>query len=211
MDKVLAVLSKKTAILDPIGEKIPPVHDFAKKQGVNSGLLVGAVLFVVGLVLLLLQGWQILVLSLTVLYPGLHSIRAIESEGKDDDKVWLTYWMVFGLYTVVDTFFGFLFYFVPYWDWIKMGLFIWLLLPQFNGAQIIYESVLRKLLTEHKDLIRDLIKRTHSLGAKVASDAKAAASDPQNIASAMSAAASAQAKLSEVQVEKTDSIEAAEN
>ena len=82
------------------------------------------------LILMILQGWTILVTTITVLYPAVHSIRAIESDdGGSDDKVWLTYWMVFGTFTVIETFFGFIFYFVPYWDWIRLGLFIWLLMP----------------------------------------------------------------------------------
>jgi receptor expression-enhancing protein 5/6 len=67
-----------------------------------------------------------------VIYPGLKSIRAIETKETGDDKVWLTYWMVFGLLTVAETFFGFIFFFVPYYAWIRVGFFVWLI--EFNGA-----------------------------------------------------------------------------
>jgi receptor expression-enhancing protein 5/6 len=89
----------------------------------------------------------------TVLYPAVHSIRAIESEDEDDDKVWLTYWMVFGVFNVIETFFGVIFWFIPYWGWIRPGFFVWLILPQFNGSRVIYESVLQPLLSSQKDLI----------------------------------------------------------
>lgn len=61
--------------------------------------------------------------------------------------------MVYGTLQVSETFFGFIFYFIPYWDWLRLALFIWLLVPQFNGAKIVYTSVIQKLLTENKDLI----------------------------------------------------------
>jgi len=147
----MQVLTQKTTLLDQIGDQIPPIVDLSKKHGFNTGLPVAAVMFVSGIILMLLQGWQILVLSLTVLYPGLHSIRAIESPEKDDDKIWLTYWMIFGIFNVLETFFGFVFYFIPYWEWIRLGLFVFLLLPQFNGAQVVYESFIRDFLAQHKD------------------------------------------------------------
>jgi receptor expression-enhancing protein 5/6 len=134
MDQVLSQLKTKTAVLDQFGNKVAPLRDFCDKQNINTGLPLGAALFVVGLITMLIEGWYILTMFLTILYPGLHSIRAIESEEKDDDKVWLTYWMIFGLFNVLETFFGFIFYFIPYFDWVRLGFFIWLLAPQFHGA-----------------------------------------------------------------------------
>ena len=120
----------------------------------NPGLLLAGILSVLMLILLLLQGWTILLTTVTVLFPAVHSIRAIESEGKDDDKVWLTYWMVFGVFNVIETFFGFIFWFIPYWGWIRPGFFVWLLLPNFNGSKVIYDSVLRPICNKNKDLIK---------------------------------------------------------
>lgn len=90
-------------------------------------------------------------ITFTVIYPGLQSIRAIETHDKDDDKAWLTYWMVFGFIHVAETFLGFIFYFIPYWSWIRIALFVWLI--QFNGAQTLFETVLRDFLRKNKDLI----------------------------------------------------------
>jgi hypothetical protein len=53
MDQVRTVLKEKTAILDPYGKQIPPVVDLAKKAGVNEGVILGAILFVLGLILML--------------------------------------------------------------------------------------------------------------------------------------------------------------
>ena len=138
-----------------------PFVDLSAKLDVNPGLILAGAGSVGLLVLMILQGWTILVTAITVLYPAVHSIRAIESEdGGDDDKVWLTYWMVFGCFTVAETFLGFIFYFVPYWDWIRLGLFIWLLLPNFNGAKIIYEGFIQKLISQNKHHIKKWIEMT---------------------------------------------------
>lgn len=128
-----------------------------------------------------------------MLYPAVHSIRAIESsDGGDDDKVWLTYWMVFGIFTVAETFFGFIFYFIPYWDWIRLAVFVWLLLPNFNGAKTLYDGVIRNLLNQNKDLIKKWIEMSKSAASSAQADAmakaKEAASDPTLLAKGINVA-----------------------
>lgn len=117
----------------------------------------------------------------------MHSIRAIESnDGGDDDKIWLTYWMVFGVFNVAETFFGFVFYFIPYWDWIRLGLFVWLLLPNFNGAKVLYDGVIRNFIESNKHHIKKWIEMTTNAASNVQKEAMAeatkVASDPNLLA-----------------------------
>ena len=153
MDQIKKNLKENTAILDPYASMIPVLVNVSAQADLNPGAILGLIGGVLLIILLLIQGWAILITSMTVLYPALHSIRAIESEDEDDDKVWLTYWMVFGVFNVIETFFGFIFWFIPYWGWIRPGFFVWLLLPNFNGAKVIYDSVLRPLCDQNKDKI----------------------------------------------------------
>jgi len=171
---------------------VPAFIDVSAKAGVNPGLILAGVGSVGLLILMMLQGWTILVTAVTVLYPAVHSIRAIESPDEEDDKVWLTYWMVFGLFTVAETFFGFIFYFIPYWDWIRLAVFVWLLLPNFNGAKTLYDGVIRNLLNQNKDLIKKWIEMSKSAASSAQADAmakaKEAASDPTLLAKGINVA-----------------------
>lgn len=207
-------MQANTAILDPYAAMVPALVDASAKAGVNPGLLLAGIGSVALIILMLIQGWTILVTAVTVLYPAVHSIRAIESAGKDDDKVWLTYWMVFGLFNVAETFFGFVFYFIPYWDWLRLGLFIWLLLPNFNGAKVLYDGVIRNLLTQNKDLIARWISMTSNVAAAAQQDAmnqaKAAASDPTLMAKGLSMASQAQAAVNETVKDDEPKVEVAE-
>ena len=137
-------------------------------------------MFLSGLVMMLFNGLTIVFMAGTVVYPGLMSIRAIESEQKQDDKYWLTYWMIFGLMNVAETFLSFVFYFVPYWFYLKPLFFLWLI--KFNGAQILFESVLRELLRKYKPVLLELIKKATDKANKAQSDAHQAMMDPSNMA-----------------------------
>ena len=103
--------------------------------------------------------------------------------------------MVFGLLNVLETFFGFIFWIIPYWDWVRMGLFVWLLLPNFNGAKVIYESALKPVMEKHKDLIQHWIEKAQNVATDAAKEAKEAASDPTLIAKAAVAANQAQTQM----------------
>ena len=38
-----------------------------------------------------------------MLYPAYKSFKALKSPGEDDDKLWLTYWVVYALSTSVES------------------------------------------------------------------------------------------------------------
>ena len=129
----------------------------------------------------------------TVLYPGILSIRAIESEQKNDDKVWLTYWVMFAFLHVAETFFGFVFYFVPYWTLIRIGLFVYLL--QFNGAETLYNSVVMDVIRKNQTLIKDFIARSQSVADKATKQATAEMTNPANLLKAAQVAQQVQSEI----------------
>jgi receptor expression-enhancing protein 5/6 len=47
-------------------------------------------------------GSSIITNLIGVAYPCFMSFYALESEGGDDDKQWLTYWVVFGCFSIAD-------------------------------------------------------------------------------------------------------------
>ena len=55
-----------------------------------------------------------------VAYPTFKSVLALASPSDDDDKQWLTYWSIFGLFSVMDEFGGFILSYVPYYFFIKV-------------------------------------------------------------------------------------------
>lgn len=47
-------------------------------------------------------GSSVLTTLIGVAYPAFMSFVALESDGEDDDKQWLTYWVVFGVFSILD-------------------------------------------------------------------------------------------------------------
>jgi receptor expression-enhancing protein 5/6 len=178
MDAVKTQVRAKTAIFNNLGDKIPPLADAAKAADMNSGAFVAVALAVFSLFMLIFHGIEIAITTYTILYPGVCSIRAIESKEDGDDKTWLTYWMVVGALDVVETFFGFIFYFVPYWGYLRFGLFIWLI--SFNGAVTIF-GMLQPVLHEHKDTIQHFCNMFSEKLNEAGEDLKAQATDPSNL------------------------------
>ncbi|XP_011827517.1 PREDICTED: receptor expression-enhancing protein 6-like, partial [Mandrillus leucophaeus] len=54
-------------------------------------------------------------------YPAYASIKAIESPSKDDDTVWLTYWVVYALFGLAEFFSDLLLSWFPFYYVGKVG------------------------------------------------------------------------------------------
>ncbi|XP_055335292.1 receptor expression-enhancing protein 5-like [Paramacrobiotus metropolitanus] len=81
---------------------------------------------------------------ITFVYPALGSLRALETQRKDDDKKWLTYWVVFGFLGLFEHFGESVLSVLPFYYVLKTGFQLWLCLPGVqNGSLIIYDRLLR--------------------------------------------------------------------
>ncbi|GAC93779.1 hypothetical protein PHSY_001344 [Pseudozyma hubeiensis SY62] len=75
--------------------------------------------------------------------PAYFSLKALESPQPQDDIQWLTYWVVFGMFTFLETFSSIVLYYVPWYYTIKTLAIVWLMLPQTQGAKMVYSKVIR--------------------------------------------------------------------
>lgn len=98
-----------------------------------------------------------------IVIPSICSIRALETKEIDDDKQWLTYWIVYGLFSFIDLFSGFILKYIPFYFIIKILFLLWLFLPTFMGASVIYNKIIIKLFNKYKPQIDEL---EHTIGNK---------------------------------------------
>jgi len=105
-------------------------------------------------------GAQLLANTVGFLYPAYCSIKALESSVKNDDTQWLTYWVVFAFFSVVEYFADFIAGWVPFY-WLSKCLFlVWCMAPiEANGANVIYSKVILPFFMEHQGNIDQALAR----------------------------------------------------
>ncbi|WP_411025024.1 HVA22/TB2/DP1 family protein, partial [Salmonella sp. s54836] len=94
-------------------------------------------------------------------YPAYKSVFAIESEGKDDDTQWLTYWVVYGFFSIVEFFTDTLLSWFPFYYLIKCGFLVWCMMGgENNGSLIIYRNIIYPNVKKYSSRIDEIIGQT---------------------------------------------------
>lgn len=87
-------------------------------------------------------------------YPAYASIHALESRNKDDDTKWLTYWVVFANFSVVEFWSDVIFSWFPLYWLAKIVFLVWCFAPvQNNGSVFVYSRIIRRFFLSNKNRI----------------------------------------------------------
>ncbi|WOO83490.1 Protein YOP1 [Vanrija pseudolonga] len=137
--------------LDAELNKFPILRDIEKKTnvpkaygvlalGASAVLLIFFNLFGLAGAVSNLIGWGL---------PAYLSIKAIETPSTNDDKQWLTYWVVFGTFNLIESFaIRPILYWIPLYYVFKTVFTIWLFLPATRGAEVLYFNVIRPFVVK---------------------------------------------------------------
>jgi len=174
MDAVHANVNKYHGLLDKELSKYPYLKDLETRTKVPKVTLVLTVVSTFFSLIFFNIGGQLITDLIAWVYPAYASFKALETPGTEDDVQWLTYWTVFGFVNVIEFFLDFLLFWFPFYFVFKTALVLWLALPQFRGAEYIYQNFLRGFLNSYE-------KSVDAVGSKLKS--KVAASleeDPKS-------------------------------
>lgn len=171
MQKIRADINKKlhepNAITNVLGQ-------IESKTGLDRFYMVVGVAGALSLYLIFGHFAEVVCNIIGFLFPAYVSIKAIESIDKSDDTQWLTYWVVFALFNIVefasDAIVG---WFPIYWL-CKCAFMLYLYMPMTRGAEKMYVRFVRPFVQKHQQTIDS--KMGQAFG-KVADTAKDAARD----------------------------------
>ncbi|MFM7854556.1 MAG: HVA22/TB2/DP1 family protein, partial [Flammeovirgaceae bacterium] len=97
------------------------------------------------------------------LFPAYLSMRSIETFETDIEKQWITYWVLFSLFNLLDKLSVIFIFYLPFYYFIKYIFLVWLFLPNFNGASILYDTFSSNHLKKVETIIdKNIIKKRMS-------------------------------------------------
>lgn len=97
------------------------------------------------------------VLLFGTLYPAYYSYKAVKTKNVKEYVRWMMYWIVFALYTVLETITDLTLAWFPLYYELKIAIVIWLLSPYTRGASLIYRKCLHPLLSSREREIDEYI------------------------------------------------------
>jgi len=123
----------------------------AEKTGQRPAVLAVGLFLSCCLMILYTHGWDTLVKLVGFSYPVYASFKALKTEAASDDTEWLTYWVVFGTFILLEDFSS-LFFEESNWSFLyyiaKLVFILWLFMPKFKGANTVFKKIISPVLTK---------------------------------------------------------------
>ncbi|CDK27896.1 unnamed protein product [Kuraishia capsulata CBS 1993] len=97
--------------------------------------------------------------------PAYLSLQALETTTTSDDTRLLTYWVVFAFLNIVEFWSKAILYWIPTYFVVKTVFLLYLALPQYNGAQKVYQALIRPIAQKYvlkTDVTHDLLNKVNA-------------------------------------------------
>ncbi|XP_044274999.1 receptor expression-enhancing protein 6-like [Varanus komodoensis] len=163
------------ALLDEpgwLGDLLGCLENFTgvKRFYLATGSIVSLTLY-----LMLGYGTSLVCDLISFVYPAYASMKAIESPSKEDDTLWLTYWVVYGIFSVAEFFSDTFLYWFPFYYISKCVFLLWCMTPfPWNGSRVLYRSLIRPWFLKHHQTVDGVL---NDLSARAAGAASMASQD----------------------------------
>ncbi|KAG5870192.1 hypothetical protein JTB14_023181 [Gonioctena quinquepunctata] len=102
---------------------------------------------------------RVVILLFGTLYPAYASYKAVRTKNVKEYVKWMMYWIVFALFTCIETFTDVFLSWFPFYYEIKIVLVIWLLSPATKGSSILYRKFVHPTLSSREQEIDEYITK----------------------------------------------------
>ncbi|CAG7968169.1 unnamed protein product [Penicillium salamii] len=98
---------------------------------------------------------------ITIFFPVFASFKALRSSDPSQLAPWLMYWVVLSVIIWAESWTYFIIGWFPFYSWIRLFFLSYLVLPQTQGARLMYQGYVDPFLAHHEREIEEMIGHTH--------------------------------------------------
>ncbi|KAF7511505.1 hypothetical protein GJ744_004093 [Endocarpon pusillum] len=103
---------------------------------------------------------------ITILLPVFASYKALRASDPAQLTPWLIYWIILSLILLVESWTVFILGWLPFYSWIRLSALSYLVLPQTQGAKLLYTNYVEPFIATHERQIEIFIGDLHDKGSR---------------------------------------------
>jgi receptor expression-enhancing protein 5/6 len=153
--------------------EIPICRKIYETTSVPLVYMIAAMIACSLLTIYLLSGLRAITMLVATVYPAYKTLLAINSENKEDDTLWLCYWVFYGIFSTIESITDILLFWLPAYELLKMVLYVYLYAG--NGAIVFYIKLLKPLVAKMQKLENQGMQAVNDLRDTVLNQAQAQA------------------------------------
>ncbi|CAK7213558.1 hypothetical protein SCUCBS95973_001835 [Sporothrix curviconia] len=96
------------------------------------------------------------------LFPLFASYKALNTSDPAQLTPWLMYWVVLSVVVLVESWTDWILVWVPFYQYFRLFFLLYLVLPQTQGARVLYQTHLHPWLAQHEAQIDEFIGSSHA-------------------------------------------------
>jgi receptor expression-enhancing protein 5/6 len=105
-----------------------------------------------------------------VIYPGYMSLKALNNKDTLQDMLWLSYWIWYGLFTMIESITDLFLFWIPMYEFFKMGFYIYLYAPNTKGSLFLYRKILQPLVMRLQQYEKQVIENVYEVKKTISDD-----------------------------------------